>query len=223
VLAIALELTFVRSSWLALPIAALAHVAASRGRSARLLLGVGVTVIGLTLILSPVSSTAHQVVDRAATFGHLGSDVSVNSRSSTFSSSFPGAARAPLGHGLGTAGTPSALNTAQADLAVPDDGYLSLIYQVGPVGFLLVVAALLLMVRAAWSAARSGPNQEQGAVLLAMLVFMLVVLGSGDAFYGLGGLTLWFLGGQALRLAHGGQRTSPVVSPSPAAALSARA
>jgi O-antigen ligase len=222
VLAIALELTFVRSSWLALPIAALVHVVASRGRSARLVLGVGVAVIGLTLILSPVSSTAHQVVNRAATFAHLGSDVSVNTRSATFQSSFPSAARAPLGHGLGTAGTPSALNTAQADLAVPDDGYLSLIYQVGPLGFLLVVAALLVMVRAAWTAARSGPDQEEGAALLAMLVFMLIVLGSGDAFYGLGGLTLWFLGGQALRLA-GGHPRPVIASPPSTVALSARA
>ena len=222
VLAIALELTFVRSSWLALPLAGVAHVAASRGRSARLVLGVFAAFVALTLALSPVSSTARSVVTRAETFAHLGSDVSVSSRSTTFQSSFPSAARAPLGHGLGTAGQPSALNTATADLAVPDDGYLALLYQVGPVGFLLVAAALVLMTRAAWIAARAGPDQEMGAMLFAMLIFMLVVLGSGDAFYGFGGLTLWFLGGQALRLAYGRPSAPPRRLEETPRALSAR-
>ncbi len=201
VIAAALELTFVRSAWLALVVAALAHVLASRGRSARLVFGTLIVVAALTLALSPISSTARGVVTRAETFAHLSSDVSANSRSSTLTTSFPSAIRAPLGHGLGSAGQPSQLNTAQADLAVPDDGYLSLIYQVGPVGFLLVVSAIGLMLRCAWVAARSpGPEREAGALLFALLVFMAVVLGSGDAFYGLGGLTLWYAGGQALRL-----------------------
>jgi len=74
-------------------------------------------------------------------------------------------------------------------------------YQVGPIGFLLVMAAIALMVRAAWTAARArGPDQDMAALLFSMLVFLLVVLVSGDAFYGLGGLTLWFIGGQALAL-----------------------
>jgi hypothetical protein len=211
VLALALDLTFVRSSWLALPLAALAHVAASRGRSARLVFGVAILIVATTLALAPVNHTARDIVNRASTFGALGSDVSTSSRSATLSSTLPTAIRAPLGHGLGTAGQPSQLNTAQADLAVPDDGYLSLMYQVGPVGFLLIISVLALMVRAAWQAARApGPDQDAGALVFSMLVFMLVVLASGDAFYGLGGLTLWFIGGQALAL---GRRSRSSGSP----------
>jgi hypothetical protein len=209
-LAVALELTFVRSSWLALPVAALAHVFASRGRSARLVFGVAAVIVAGTLALSPVSPTARDVVNRASTFGSLSGDTSATARSATLSGTLPTAIRAPLGHGLGTAGQPSQLNTAQADLPVPDDGYLSLMYQVGPAGFLLVITALALMVKAAWESARSdGPERDMGALLFAMLVFMLVVLASGDAFYGLGGLTLWFIGGQALALGQSSPDNAP--------------
>lgn len=200
-IAVGLELTFVRSSWLALPVAALAHVLATRGRSARLVFGVLAMIVLVTVALAPVSPTARDVVNRAGTFGTLNNDVSASARTSTLSQSLPSAIRAPLGHGLGTAGQPSQLNSSQADLAIPDNGYLALMYQVGPIGFLLVMAALLLTLKAAWDAAR-GPTQtnETGALLFAVLVFMLIVLSSGDAFYGLGGLTLWFVGGHALSL-----------------------
>ncbi len=223
VLAIALDLTFVRSSWLALPVAAIAHVIASRGRSARLVFGVAAFTVAITLALAPVSSTARDIVKRASTFGSLSNDASVTARSATLSQNLPSAVRAPLGHGLGTAGQPSQLNTAQADLAVPDDGYLALMYQVGPIGFLLVMSAIAVMLHAAWNAARTpGPQREMGALLLAMLIFMLVVLASGDAFYGLGGLALWFIGGHALALQHRGRaittapdRRSTAVEPRP--------
>jgi O-Antigen ligase len=211
VLAVALDLTFVRSSWLALPLAALAHVIASRGRSARIVFGIAAFVVAGTLVLSPVSPIARDVVNRASTFGNLSSDVSLTNRSATLGASLPSAVQAPLGHGLGTAGQPSQLNTLQSDLAVPDNGYLSLLYQVGPIGFLLVMAAIVSMVRAAWRGARApGPDQEMGLLIFAMLVFMLVVLLSGDAFYGLGGLTLWFIGGQALALGQRRQASTAV-------------
>lgn len=209
ILAVALELTFVRSSWLALPVAAIAHMIASRGASTRLVLTVAGFVAALTLALAPVSPTARDVVNRASTFSSLSNDTSANARSSTLSSSLPTAVRAPIGHGLGTAGQPSQLNTAQADLAIPDDGYLALMYQVGPVGFMLVIGALIFMMHAAWTVAR-GPTEarELGALLFSSLVFMAVVLTSGDAFYGLGGLTLWYLGGNALALRYGRPRAA---------------
>jgi O-antigen ligase len=201
VLAVALDLTFVRSSWLALPVAALAYVFATRGRSARLVFSIAAFIVVGTLLLAPVNPTARDVVTRASTFGNLSNDTSVADRSATLGATFPRALQAPLGHGLGTAGQPSQLNSSNSDLAVPDNGYLSLMYQVGPIGFLLVMAAIALMVRAAWTAARAGgPDQDMAALLFSMLVFLLVVLVSGDAFYGLGGLTLWFIGGQALAL-----------------------
>ena len=61
VLTVAISLTFVRSAWVALIVAALAHVIASRGRSARLVLRHGRGDVAATLALAPVSTTARDV------------------------------------------------------------------------------------------------------------------------------------------------------------------
>jgi hypothetical protein len=74
-----------------------------------------------------------------------------------------------------------------------------LLYQVGPLGFLLVIAALAAITQAAWKVARArGPGQEICLLWFAMMVFIIALLPSGDAFYSLSGVILWFIGGQAL-------------------------
>jgi hypothetical protein len=197
VLAVALSVTFVRSAWVALIVAALAHVIASEGRSARLVLGTGAVVAAATVALSPVSSTAHQVLDRFKSIG-FGDEPSTQERKATFSETFPRAVSAPLGHGLGSAGEATRL-TGDSDLRAPDNGYLSLIYQVGPIGFLFVMAAIALVLRAAWNGARArAPGQELRLLLFAMLVYLVVLLAAGDEFYGSHGVIFWFIAGQVL-------------------------
>ena len=83
-LTVALSLTLVRSAWVALIVAALAHVVASRGRSARLVLGVAALTVAATLALAPVSATARDVVNRFETIGNLGADTSASDRSTSF-------------------------------------------------------------------------------------------------------------------------------------------
>ena len=74
-----------------------------------------------------------------------------------------------------------------------------MLYQVGPGGFLLVVAALGFMLMAAWKGARApAPEQELRLLLFAMLVFLITLLAFGDVFYGSLGVILWFIGGQVL-------------------------
>jgi putative inorganic carbon (hco3(-)) transporter len=195
---VALSVTFVRSAWVSLIIAGLAHVIASRGQSARLLLGAAAVAVAATLALAPVSNTARDVAHRFTSIISPEADVSATSRASTFSQLLPTAIEAPLGHGLGTAGEPTKL-TGQSDLRAPDNGYLSLMYQVGPIGFLLVLTALGLSLRAAWNGARDpAPGQELRLLLFAILVYMLVQLTSGDSFYGSHGVIVWFVCGQAL-------------------------
>ena len=198
IVVIALSLTSVRSSWYALVAAGLAHVVASRGQSARLILGsVGVVVLA-AIALSPVNSAAKETVHRFETIAHLSSDTSASDRKTTFRTLFPKAVRAPLGHGLGTAGESTKLN-GQSDLRAPDNGYLSLMYQIGPVGFTLVMIALGIMFVAAWNGARErAPGQDMRLLLFAMLVYILMLTTSGDAFYGVTGAILWFIGGQVL-------------------------
>jgi putative inorganic carbon (hco3(-)) transporter len=198
ILVAGLSLTSVRSSWYALVAAGLAHVVASRGQSARLILGSVGIVVAAAIALSPVNQAATETVHRFETIAHLSSDRSATDRKTTFRTLFPKAVRAPLGHGLGSAGESTKLN-GQSDLRAPDNGYLSLMYQVGPVGFTLVMIALGIIFVAAWNGARErAPGQDMRLLLFAMLVYILVLTTSGDAFYGVTGAILWFIGGQVL-------------------------
>jgi O-antigen ligase len=197
-LVVALSLTYVRAAWWALVIAALAHVVVSRGQSARLVLGTMAVVLAASFALSPVSGAARDVVDRFESITKLGGDRSATDRSTSLSQLGPEAAGTPQGHGLGTAGESTKL-TGESELRFPDNGYLSLMYQVGPLGFLLVIAALAAILHAAWTVARArGPGQQIAQVYFAMLIFIVFLLPSGDAFYSLSGVILWFIGGQVL-------------------------
>jgi putative inorganic carbon (hco3(-)) transporter len=205
---VALALTSVRSAWVALIAGGIAHVFASQGRSARVVFGSGAVIVAATLALSPVSQTAQGVLDRFETIDDT-SDDSSSERRATFSATLPRAIAAPLGHGLGSAGEATRLG-GDPTLRAPDNGYLSLIYQVGPIGFLLVIAAMVLVMRAAWAGAMArAPGQDLRVLLFAMLVLMLVQLTAGDEFYGSHGVVLWFLAGQVLAFDHRlRQRTS---------------
>jgi O-antigen ligase len=89
------------------------------------------------------------------------------------------------------------------DLRFTDNGYLSLIYQVGPLGFILVLTTLGFVLVAAWKGARDeAPGREIRWLLFAMLIFLLVLMPSGDAFYGVSGVILWFIAGQVLAYDH---------------------
>ena len=212
VLIAALSLTSVRSAWYALIAAGLAHVIASRGQSARLIFGAGAITVAAAIALSPVNQAAHDTVNRFETIMHLSSDNSATDRKTTFRTLFPKAVRAPLGHGLGSAGESTKLN-GPSDLRAPDNGYLSLMYQVGPVGFTLVMIALGIILVAAWNGARERtPGQDLRLLLFAMLVYILALMTSGDGFYSVVGAILWFIGGQVL--AHSWRsRTAPAPAP----------
>ncbi len=168
------------------------------GRAPCRVFGAAAVVAAATLALAPVLPAAADVVDRFDTIGNLGDDRSATERSATVSETAPEALRSTLGHGLGTAGEQSKLND-ETGLRTPDNGYLALLYQVGPVGFLLVVAAMVLMLAAAWRGARDPrPGQELRLLLFAMFIFTIVQLASGDQFYGVGAVFFWFIGGQVL-------------------------
>jgi putative inorganic carbon (hco3(-)) transporter len=198
IVGVACSLTFVRSAWLGLIAAGLAHVIASRGASARVVFGAVVVTVLTAVALSPVSSTARNVVDRFQTVKNLGADTSATERQATFSDTLPVAASAPIGHGLGSAGEATKLK-GESLLRAPDNGYLALMYQVGPAGFLIVAGALGYILIAAWNGARArAPGQDLRLVLFSMYVFLLVLLAAGDEFYGSHGVVLWFIVGQVL-------------------------
>ncbi|MDQ3608367.1 MAG: O-antigen ligase family protein [Actinomycetota bacterium] len=201
---VALALTSVRSTWLALMVGLLVLLAITRGRATPQLLAL-VAVLGVAgLALSFSQGTLDAFVERASTFGDLGTDVSAQEREETARALAPRILAAPLGYGLGSAGEATRLAGDEGVRAV-DNGYLSLAYQVGIPGALLVLVGLFV---ATWTSARSALRTDPdrtAATLTAVFAFFIVLLVSGDQLYGLPGAILWYLVGAALaRQAAGG-------------------
>jgi O-Antigen ligase len=195
--AVAMALTYARSGWVALVAGGVAHLVVTNGRSARAILGSAGVIVAATLVLAPVSPAAREVVDRFKTITDS-DDASTTERRASLNTTFPVAAQAPFGHGLGTTGEASKL-TGDESLRGPDNGYLQLIYQIGPIGLLLVLAAAAFVLRAAWEGARArAPGQELRQLFFALLVYLLVLLAFGDALYGVSGVIFWFIAGQVL-------------------------
>lgn len=190
-----LAFTFVRSTWICLVFAGLAFVLFSRGHGLRrVLLVVGVCV-AVPVILSPVSPTASAIVKRAGSLRSLGKDTSAQARVSTPQQLVPESISLPLGHGDGSAGEAAKL-TANQNLRAPDNGYLSLLYQAGPIGFLLVIAGFVMAIVAAVRGVGDLPVNER-ALILATIVFFVLVMLSGDHFIGVTGAIMWYVLGAA--------------------------
>jgi hypothetical protein len=201
-LVLALAFTFVRSAWVGLVVALIVIAAASRGRALVRVLGLVGVVVAVAIAGSAVSPAGQAVVERATTFGSLGNDTSAQARTNTPERLLPGAIRSPFGSGLGSAGIASGLaESGGSDLKATDNGYLSLIIQLGPIGGLCVIAAMLWVayLSASGIGHLSNPRDRAwGIGSLAMLVFLLVDQLGGEILYGLLGVVFWYLAGGVL-------------------------
>lgn len=192
----ALALTFVRSSWLALAVAILAIVLVSRGASIKRVAVVAATM----LVLAPVAlggSTGAAVGDRFDTLGNLGSDESAQARLLTSAYLVPNAVQLPLGVGLGQAGEATRLNGG-GGFRYTDNGYLSLLFQVGPFGFVLVMAAFIQGPRSAWRNAWKA-RQATDVLTVGALTFLVIAMLAGDTLFGVTGMVFWYISGLAMR------------------------
>ena len=199
---VAFVLTYVRSSWVSLFAAAIAFVVLTRGRGAVTVAAMAATGVLLVVGLGAVSSgTADAVTDRFLTLGALEEDKSANDRVELRLSLAPQFATAPLGHGLGQAGEANRLD-ASTGLAHSDNGYLALLYQAGPVGFLLVIAAIWGLSRPLFERVwRERGRSAVGTFLATAVVLLLVLLSAGDMLYGVTGAMFWYLLGCGYRWA----------------------
>ena len=71
-------------------------------------------------------------------------------------------------------------------------------YQVGPIGFLLVMAAIAPSSCRMDRRAGPGPRAGHAPAPFRDARLPVVLLVAGDAFYGSHGVILWFIGGQVL-------------------------
>jgi O-antigen ligase len=200
---VALALTYVRMAIPALAVGLLVYAAASRWRAApRLAVFVAIVVVA-TLALGATTQAGGLVVERVSTLGSLSEDRSANERQQTFGEALPEALLTPLGHGLGSAGEPSKLaQPAQAFTAAVDNGYLGLLYQVGPVGFALVLTAMVGALGALVAARpRTDALRKRKQLTLAVVTTLLLLAAATDVFYGILGVLLWFYIGHGVAVA----------------------
>ncbi len=198
---LALALTYVRSAWLALAIGILAYALFVRRTALRRVLPIAaVAVVGLGFLASR-DTTASAFVDRVATLTEPGEDPSARARIGLARTTLPESLTTPLGKGIGQAGLATKLGGSQA-LAAPDNGYVALLYQLGPLGFALVAAAMLTTLSRGFTAAREGTLAHPHAALLCSLLVMFIALQAiSDVLSGITGVLFWYVAGQVLALA----------------------
>lgn len=202
----ALALTYVRSAWVGIVLTLFLMVLATRGAAVKRLLPVGVVLLVVApLILS--GSTGVALSERFNSLFALNTDESAQARQATPTGLLPVAAARPIGTGLGTAGEPSRLNQQSSALRYPDNGYLSLIGQVGPVGFVVVISILLSAVASGWRNAWRRRSSTD-VLVFAVLAYMVITLFAGDQFFGIGGMIMWYMAGIAVRRREIYERTS---------------
>jgi hypothetical protein len=195
-----MALTYVRSAWLALVFAMLLTAVLGRGRYIGRVLGLATLVLALILALGPHSTIGAQVVQRATTLGELGTDTSAQARLDTTSKVLPVAIRAPIGAGLGAVGQARKLSAVPDKFTFPDNGYLAILYQTGPLGFLMIVGSLVGV--AVWSmtgplAARWRSLRLTALIALGTLLFLEV---GADVLYGVTAPMAWYFAGVLMRL-----------------------
>lgn len=191
----ALALTYVRSAWVATLLASVVVVAVTRGAGLKRVAPVVVVLAALAPV-ALAGSTGAALTERANTFGALGQDESANERVGTRAGVLAFALRNPIGSGLGTAG--EATRLGGGGFRYTDNGYLSLMIQVGPVAFLVVMSVVIAAVASAW---RNAWRHAHSTDVLAfgVLFYFAVMLLAGDQLFGIGGMIFWYMSGLAMR------------------------
>jgi O-antigen ligase len=200
-----MAVTFVRSAWLALGVAMVLTMLVGRGRYIARVLVLATLVLAMVLVLGPRSTIGAQVVERASTLGELGEDTSAQSRLDTTSAVLPVAIRQPIGAGVGVVGQARNLSDAPDEIDFPDNGYLAILYQTGPVGFALIIGALLWCLVGSLRA-RVGrewdPLRVSCGVALGTLLFLEI---GADVLYGVTGPMVFYFAGLLTRIGEMGR------------------
>jgi O-antigen ligase len=195
-IASALAITFVRTSYIELILMIIVYISLSTG--------IGVMVILAALIvITPHLPGGDKVASRFQSMGDLGNDPSVKARTEFSGEAAGRVAGSPLGSGLGTIGESTKLNSGGkfgSDDVVFDNGYLGVSLTYGIIGCILLYGGLLVIALYAWKTQRQLQDpysrlclagiaglafaQTSGnAVVLVTGVMFWMVLGAGFATY----------------------------------------
>lgn len=196
----ALAVTYVRAAWLGMIVGLLAIYLSNRRASTHVLVLVLVAT-GLAFSVGSRFPVVDSVLGRASSLGELQSDNSVKARVSLLHTVVPDALLYPIGHGIGQAGVAARLGESQ-DLASADNGFVAILYQFGPLGFVMIVGAQLYIVTLCYQLTKSGAIQQSSIPgAFGILVALLTMQFFGDALYGIGGVIFWWISGFVLALA----------------------
>jgi putative inorganic carbon (HCO3(-)) transporter len=200
-LVVALGLTFVRSAWLSLVIGLIVYAAAGKGRAAGKTVAIILVCLAGLMVVGSSNPTTKAFTDRITSLGDPDSDRSAKERLETTNRLLPQSLSQPLGAGMGQAGLAAGLSeSGEGKVVEVDNGYLALLYQSGPLAFMLLLLAIGICVGAALRMVKRASPEERPyrAVVLGILVMLLVAESSADVLFGLPGVIFWYLGGQSL-------------------------
>lgn len=185
----ALLFTQVRSAWISMGLAMVALIPISRGG----VLGrvaVLAVILGGMYVFAGGSTAGQAVVDRAASVGDTTSDHSVSERIEAVTEFGPKALVQPLGDGIGSAGQAARISL-KGEPPFVDNGYLTVMWQVGLLGFLLIYGAIFGA--AAYGARQlNSYNRKARFPFVAILIVVAVQSLAADTLFGLPAVILWY-------------------------------
>jgi putative inorganic carbon (HCO3(-)) transporter len=196
---VALALTFVRASWIALIVGFVVYAIFSprRGPALAAVASVAAAVFGI-FASSPAlygsSILTQQVQTRLQTFGDLEHDASAQDRQSEASVAFREARMDPFGQGLGALGTATKLGNNEAATTI-DNGYLERLLEMGIIGFAGYISVTVIALAATLKLLTSGALDGETAAVVAGSLALQIALAtldlSSDHHAGLMGVAFW--------------------------------
>lgn len=169
-----LLLTTVRSSWGFVILAVVLYTMLQCGRTLRQLWVLGVAVAGMVICI-PFLPEAERIQSRVLTISSLRTDGSFQGRLRIAKEGVNAVLAKPQGFGMGSSGNGGRLVEGGLD-GIGDNGYLSLLADLGVPGFALFVAGLTVIVVPVWKLHRSGKGSPVASIGLAMFGSSTVLL-----------------------------------------------
>jgi putative inorganic carbon (hco3(-)) transporter len=188
-------LTMVRSEWFVGGLMILAYIIATPSKArVRFLIRIlaFVAVVGALVPFIPGSS---KIVQRVMTINALGSDHSLRARAAFSAGIASQVAVKPFGLGLGSTGVGTRLSTGNGnlgELAIFDNGYLSLVFTFGVIGAGAIVIIIIgFAIMSLTSAGHLGSAGRFARLGHASMIGGLGLLPFSNCFTGIIGLCVW--------------------------------